>query len=268
MKTPNLAAPLLALAWFSSAALAAAVPAQVHDDQDAAPRFVPDCADVVFQPEDPPASKPVPLTSQEWYQDCVPAGTRGQDCWERAGQADSLTVRLSIVNRKPLLPWESDVFRACLTGPALRVDVVSAAYDYALVRDGAVDGDVIFTPGAKRLLPPDPRGVQAVLTPNLTLTLRDQWASYYPGESILLKIAVKKAIRFWPDETVAVRELRLRVADNYVVELGAEAVLPGELYYVRYSVARLGGAVSTEAETPALETQTVSFEPDRAVSGL
>ncbi len=256
MNTPSLAAAtLLALAALASAAPDA--PSPVRADQDAAPRYAPDCADVVFQPEDPPLSKPVRLSSQEWYDECVPDGTRGEDCWERPGPVDSLTVRLSLPDRKRLLPWESDVFRVCLTGPALRTEVVSAAYDYGVVRDGAADGLVVLSAGAKRLLPPDPRGVQAVLTPGLTLQFHDQWAEYYPGGTVVLKIALKKEGRFWSDETVAERELALPVAENYVVELGA-AGAPGGVYYARYSIRRLGGTVSTEAETPALETRRVS----------
>jgi hypothetical protein len=267
MKTPSLAAPLLALASFVSAVHAASdAPVQVRSDQAAAPRFAPDCADVVFQPEDPPVSKPVPLSSQEWYEDCVPEGSHGQGCWERPGEIDRLNVRLTLKDRGPLLPWESDVFRACLTGPLLRVDVVSAAYDYAVVRDGALDGEVVLAPGAKRLLPPDPRGVQAVLTPNLTLFFRDQWAAFYPGGSVVLKVALKKENRFWPDETVAEKQVALPTTDNYLVEF-AGAASPGGIYYARYSIVRLGATVSTEDETPALETEKVSFEPDGGNTG-
>ena len=266
MKTPNLAAAsLLVLASFAFAAPAVPLefaPAQVQDDQAGASRYVPDCADVVFQPEDPAVSRPVTLSSQEWYEDCVPDGARGEGCWERSGPTDSLMVRLSLQDRKPLLPWESDVFRVCLTGPLLRTDVVSVAYDYAVVRDGAVDGFVVLASGAKRRLPPDPRGVQAVLTQGLALQFHDQWAAYYPGGSVVLKIALRKEVRFWPDETVVEKQVVLPVAENYVVELGGAAGPSGGIYYARYSIERLGGTVSTEAETPALETQKVSYEPD------
>jgi hypothetical protein len=268
MKTPNLAASLLALACFASAANASsAAPASIHDDQEAGPRFTPDCAHVVFQPEDPPVSKPVPLSSQEWEETCVPAGAQ-EECWEVAGRTDDLTVRLTLKDRKPLLPWESDVFAVCLDGPALSVRVVSAAYDYAVVRDGAVDGNVVLTPGAKRLLPPDPRGVQGNLTPKMSLVLNDRWAEYYPGQTVYLKVTLKKDVRFWPDETVAEEEYEFPVAASYVVDLAGEAVKPGGFYYVRYSIERLGGTVSSEDMTPELVTPTVAFEPDGALTGL
>jgi hypothetical protein len=263
MKTSNLAAaPLLALASFASAAAvpSEAAPELVRADLEAAPRYVPDCRDVVFQPEDPPLSRPVTLSSQELFDDCVPDGARGEGCFERPGPTESLTVRLSLPDRKTLLPWESDVFRVCLTGPVLRTDVVSTAYDYAVVRDGAVDGFVVLTSGAKRRMPPDPRGIQAVLSQQLTLQFHDQWASYYPGGSVVLKIALKKEVRFWADETIVEKTITLPVADNYVVELGGAVTSPGGIYYARYSIVRLGGTVSTEAETPTLETQKVSYE--------
>jgi hypothetical protein len=210
----------------------------------------------------------VTLTSQEWVEDCVPTGDRGEDCWERAGETDTLAVRVGLQDRKPLLPWESDVFRVCLTGPALSAQAVSAAYDYALVRDGAVDGFVVFAPGAKRLLPPDPRGVQAVLTPKLTLVFHDQWADYYHGGTVVLKIALKKEVHFWPDETIVEKEITLPVAASYFVELDGAAAVPGAIYYARYSIVRLGGTVSTTAETPPLETQKVSYEPDGGAPGI
>jgi hypothetical protein len=260
MKTSNLAAaPLLALASFASAAQA---------DQASLVSYVPDCRHVVFQPEDPPVSKTLALASQEWDDSCIPEGGHGDDCWQRPGPTDHMNVRLSIKDRKPLLPWESDVFQVCLTGPLLRTETVSAAYDYGVVRDGATDGDVVLAPGAKKLLPPDPRGVQAVMTPQLTLQFHDQWARYYPGGTVVLKIQLIKEVRFWPDETIAEKEITLAVSDNYVVELGGAAAAPGGVYYARYTVRRLGGAVSTETETPALETQKVSYEPGSGNPGI
>jgi hypothetical protein len=266
MKTPSIAASLL-LAAASSAAVAPAVvapeapfqvgPPVVHGVQSA-PRFEPDCKDVVFQPEDAPVSRPVNLTSQEWVTDCVPSGS-GESCWEHPGRTDSLLVRLTLANRRPLLPWESDVFRVCLQGPALRTEPVSTSYDYRIVSDGALDGSVVLSPGAKRVLAPDPRGVQATLTPGLTLAFHDQWASFYPGGEIILKISLRKEVYFWPDENVVEKEITLPVAENYTVELSG-AGKPGEIYYARYAVRRLGGLVSTEAETPALQTQKVSFD--------
>jgi len=145
---------------------------------------------------------------------------------------------------------------------------VSAAYDYSIIRDGAVDGIVVFAPGAKRLLPPDPRGVQGVLTPNLTLAFHDQWADYYRGGTVVLMITLKKEVHFWPDETVAEKTITLPAASSYFVELGGAAAVPGGIYYARYSIVRLGGTVSTQAETPALETQRVSYEPRDGVTGI
>ncbi len=275
MKTSTIAAALLLAAAVPPHAAVPDAPAPeapfqvgppaVHAVQ-AASRFSPDCRNIVFQPEDAAESKPVTLTSQEWVTDCVPSGTTGESCWEHEGRSDSRQVRVTLADRRPINPWESDVFQACLTGPALTVAPVSTAYDYRVVADGALDGNVILGAGAKRLLPPDPRGVQAVLTPGLTLAFYDLWASYYPGQEVVLKMTLKRAHSFWPDETVVEKEITLPVAQNYTVELSAAVHAPGEVYYARYSIRRLGGTVSTEAETPVLETEKVSY--DRDMTGI
>jgi len=271
MDTPSFAASLLLAAAVSSAAVPAPpvpeAPFQVGPPAaravQAASRFEEDCKDVVFQPEDAAVSKPTTLTSVEWVTDCVPSGTPGQDsCFERQGCSDSRAVRITLADRKPLHPWESDVFRACLTGSDLSVAPVSTAYDYTAVADGALDGNVIFSAGAKRLLPPDPRGIQGVLTPGLTLAFYDLWADDYPGEEVELKMTLMRAHSFWPDETVVEKDVVLPVARNYTVELSAAVHRPGEVYYARYSIRRLGGVVSTIAETPVLQTEKVSYDRD------
>lgn len=272
MKPTFLAASLLLeIASLASAAVLAAplpdAPFQVGPPPvravEAASRFETDCKDVVFQPEDPAVSKPVTLTSQEWVTDCVPSGSGGEEsCFERPGLSDSRAVRITLADRKPLHPWESDVFRACLTGPDLGVTPVSTAYDYTETADGALDGNVIFVAGAKKLLPPDPRGIQAVLTPGLTLAFWDNWADDYAGEEVELKMTLMRAHSFWPDEVVVEKDVALPVARNYTVELSAAVRRPGEVYYARYSIRRLGGTVSTTAETPVLQTEKVSYDRD------
>lgn len=270
MDTPTFAAAFLLAAAVSSTAVSAApvpdAPFQVGPPAvravEAGSRYAPDCKDVVFQPEDAPVSKSVALTSVEWVTDCVPSGTAGETCFERQGRSDSRLVSLTLADRRPLNPWESDVFRACLTGPVLSVEPVSAAYDYRVSADGALDGNVILVAGAKRLLPPDPRGIQAVLTPGLTLAFWDVWPAYYPGGEVVLKMTLMRAHSFWPDETVVEKEVRVPVAQNYTVELSVAVRKPGDVYYARYSVRRLGGVVSTEAETPVLQTEKVSYDRD------
>ena len=264
MNMPSFAAALLLVSTASAAVLSDApfqVGPPVVSGVEFAPRFEPACADVVFQPEDAPVSKPVALTSEEWLTDCDDSGSSGENCWERPGRGESMTAQLTLAGRGPLLPWESDVFRVCLTGPTLHTESVSTAYDYRVANDGALDGRVLLACGAKRALPPDPRGVQAALTPGLALAFYDRWAAYYPGGEIVLKIALKKERGFWPDETVVEKEITLPAAENYAVELGGAAGGPGGVFYAKYSIKRLGGTVSTEDETPVLETEKVSYEP-------
>ena len=265
MKPPSLAASLL----LPSAASAAVFPDVPLPDESSvargivsAPRFDVDCVDITFHPQDPPVSSPVTLKSRKWVADCAPFGASGENCWELPGLSETMDVRLTLANRQPLLPWENDAFRACLTGLSLNVQAVSTAYNYTVVNDGALDGNVTLVSGLKRALPPDPLGVQAELTPGMTLVFHDRWAAYYPGERITLKIALKKEEgRFWPDETVVQKEVTLPVAESYSVPLECASCRPGEAYYADYSIRRLGGQVSTEDETPVLRTEAAAYAP-------
>jgi hypothetical protein len=195
------------------------------------------CADVVFQPEDPPVSRAVRLS----------------------GGVEDRTVRLILRERPPLLPWESDVFKVCLTGANFTMEPVSTAYDYRVVGDGAFDGNVVLAAGPKRALPPDPRGIQAGLTPSLSLVFEDRWAAYYQGEDVVLRVALMKEGPSWPDETVARREVALPVAQTYAMDFSGAARARGGVYYAAYSIRRLGGRVSTEDDTPVLKTGEVSY---------
>jgi hypothetical protein len=233
-------------------------------------RYDVDCADVRFGPSDQPVSALVFLRSQEWVTECAPVGDPrrggGQSCWERPGSVWTQDVRVTLQNRPPLLPWEHDSFRVCLQGPWVSADSVETAYEYKNVSSGRDAGNVVMAAGRRTPESPDPVGVLADLGAQLKLNFTDKWASYYPGEQIVLKVELKKVVKFWPDATVLDKEITLPVAAAYAVDLnqfaGSFSSKPeaGKQYYVKYSIKRVG-SVSNDHDTKTLETAKVSYAP-------
>ncbi|MDE2489353.1 MAG: hypothetical protein KGM24_00790 [Elusimicrobia bacterium] len=288
MKTPILAAAFL-LAAASAPVLAApdvsfdqgvdvsAVLAQAKAaaKKDAKPvkalmRYDSDCATISFGPNDKTTSDRVWLRSQEWDTQCAPVGDPrhggGQNCWEVPGPSWSQGVRITLQGRPALLPWERDSFQVCMNGPWSYADPIETAYDYKEVSDSG-SGDFTMAAGARTPEAPDPTGVQADLSTAMTLTAKDKWSSYYPGEQIALKLTLKKHVTFWPDATVLDKTVTVPVAATYALNLNAYAaefsqtLEAGKKYYVEYQVERLGGAVSKQVFTPELKTAQVAYAP-------
>jgi hypothetical protein len=232
-------------------------------------RYDVDCTNVNFGPNDKPTSDGVTLRSQEWITECQPTGDPrqggGQACWDRPGQSWTQEVRVTILNRLPLMPWEHDSFRVCLSGPWINTDVIQAAYGYKVV-SGADTGDVVVETGWRTPEPPDPLGVLADLSAGLKMNFTDKWASQYSGESIVLKIELKKVVSFWPDSTVLTKEITLPVAAAYPVDLNqyladfSAKPEAGRQYYAKYSIQRVG-RLSDSSTTPTLETAKVVYAP-------
>ncbi|MFI5346687.1 MAG: hypothetical protein ACHQ51_09970 [Elusimicrobiota bacterium] len=291
MKTPMLAALLFAVsvvpalaapdASFDSgvdvAALAGQAKEAAQKDKTVvastalnAMRYDMDCASFNFGPNDKPVSDRVWLRSQEWVTECQPVGDPrhggGQNCWERPGMSWSQGVQLTLQNRPALLPWEHDSFRVCLQGPWVYTDTIEAAYDYKTASTGRDGGDIVLVAGRKTPESPDPVGVLADLGAQLKLNFTDKWASYYPGEQIVLKVELKKVVKFWPDATLLDKEITLPVAATYGVDLnqfaGSFSSKPeaGKQYYVKYSIKRVG-SVSNDRYTKTLETAKISYAP-------
>lgn len=233
-------------------------------------RTVPDCVEFSFAPNDNPVSESVYLRSMEYIEECRPVGDPrnggGQQCWERPGYSYSQRVQVTIRDRQPLLPWERDTFRVCLDGPWLYTDVLEAAYDYKLVSAGADNGNIIVAPTRKIAMRPDPVGVLADLSGQFVLSFKDKWASYYQGETIVLKVKLRKEVKFWPDYTILEKEVALPVAEAYNLDLSkflaefSEKPSVGTNYYVQYSIKRVG-KVSRDSFTKDLETARVSYAP-------
>lgn len=233
-------------------------------------RYDMDCVRFTFAPQDALVTDRVWLRSQEWVTECRPVGDPrhggGQQCWDRPGYSYSEAVRLVLKDRGALLPWEHDSFRVCLQGPWLYTDALETAYDYTLVNDGYGSGDVVLRAGRKIAQSPDPAGIAGTMTPQLKLTFADKWASYYAGEKVVLKLELKKVVKFWPDQTVLTKEVELPVAASYAADLnafvGEMASKPeaGKQYYAKYSFKRVG-SVSRDSWTKAQETAKVSYAP-------
>ncbi|MDE2143159.1 MAG: hypothetical protein KGJ84_12185, partial [Elusimicrobia bacterium] len=210
------------------------------------------------------------LRSQEWVTECQPVGDPrhggGQTCWDRPGMSWSQGVQVTLQNRPALLPWERDSFRVCLQGPWVYTDTIEAAYDYKNVSSGRDGGDIVLAAGRRTPESPDPVGVLADLGAQLKLNFTDKWASYYAGEKIVLKVELKKVVKFWPDATLLDKEVTLPVAASYAVDLnqfaGSFSSKPeaGKQYYVKYSIKRVG-SVSNDHDTKALETAKISYAP-------
>ena len=256
-----------------AAALSAARSAAAQSAAPAMPkrRTERDCRLVTFRAQDGTVSQRFSLWSREWVDECWRDPRGGVVCQERPGPSWRRDVQLTLTERRPLLPWEYDAFEVCLDGPWLDIRQGESAYDYKLV---AMRPDGFeLQPERRRPMSPDPAGVLGELDARLALSLKDRWASYYAGERIVVKVELKRHVRFWPDVVVlAEKELELPVADSYSVPLTrfsgefSEALEGGKEYYVRYSIKRLG-AVSRPVFTRALETGKVSYAP-AAVAGL
>ncbi|MBI3565151.1 MAG: hypothetical protein HY079_08145 [Elusimicrobia bacterium] len=291
MRTPIIAALLLAAAAVSAHAVTdasfdagvdvSALAARAKDaakKDDAAvkasyiggSRYDTDCVRFTFSATDAPVTDRVWLRSQEWVTECQPVGDPrrggGQQCWDRPGFSYSEAVRITLRDRQPLLPWEHDSFRVCLQGPWVYTDALETAYDYTLVSNGADGGDIVLAAGRKIPQSPDPGGISGTLTAQLKMTFADKWASYYAGEKVVLKIELKKVVKFWPDATVLTKDVELPAAAAYAADLNAfvaeMASKPeaGKQYYAKYSFKRVG-SVSRDSWTKAQETGRVSYAP-------
>jgi hypothetical protein len=225
-------------------------------------RTVPDCVTVSFGANDPAASPTFDLRSVEYVEECYQTGDPrnggGRQCYERPGMTWYERASVTIQGRLPLLPWERDTFRVCLDGPWLSINDLETAYDYRLISGGGYNGAYILAPGRKIAQRPDPVGVLGELDASMKLTLKDKWASYYAGESIEIKYALKKDVPNWFDPTIAEGSFAAATADSYLVDLSKSSGLQnGKSYYVEYSIRRIG-KVSRDTFTKTLETNKAS----------
>ncbi|MEK7858277.1 MAG: hypothetical protein AAB320_03965 [Elusimicrobiota bacterium] len=239
-------------------------------------RYDSDCVKFTFGPNDGPVSDSVWLRSQEWVTECHPTGGDprhgggGQNCWDRRGYSYQEQVQITLAERKPLLPWETDSFRVCLTGPWIDSRTLAAAYEYRAASGSSRNGRLVMTPGRRTLMKPDAAGLSLELTAGMTLTLRDKWASYYAGEKILLKLSFKKDLPNWFDPTLVDLELTLPAAEAYAIDLKqyasqfSQKLEVGKNYYVDVSFQRLASRVSKDDVMKVGESAHVDYRPAAA----
>lgn len=225
-------------------------------------RTVQDCVTVSFGANDPAVSPTFSLRSVEYVEECYQTGDPrnggGRQCYERPGMSYHELASVTLQDRQPLLPWERDAFRVCLDGPWLSIYDVETAYDYRLISGGSYNGRYVLAPGRKTAQRPDPVGVLGELDSAMKLSLKDKWTSYYAGETIEIKYALKKHVENWFDPVVAEGAVTVPVAETYLVDLSRSSGLQnGKSYYVEYSIRRIG-KVSTDKFTRTLETNKAS----------
>jgi hypothetical protein len=232
-------------------------------------RYDRDCVVFTFNPDDGPVSDRVYLRSTEWVTECnnYPGPGGGQNCWDRPGYTYHERAQVTLRERQKLYPWEYDKFQVCLQGPWLDIYPVAAAYEYKLVQGGNRDGNFVLAPVKKIAMKPDPAGITAQpLSPNMLLTFKDKWASYYAGEVTVLKIAFKKDVPNWFDPTLVEKEITLPAAEFYQVNLPdyakefAEKLQPGKKYYVNYAFKRVG-KISKPDLMKVGDTEPVAYQP-------
>lgn len=221
-------------------------------------RTMPDCVTVSFGANDPAESPRFELRSVEYIEECYQTGDPrnggGRQCYERPGMTYHELASVTIQDRLPLLPWERDTFRVCLDGPWLSLNELETAYDYRRISGGNYNGAYIIAPGRKLAQRPDPVGVLGELDSAMKFTLKDKWTSYYAGETIEIKYALKKDVPNWFDPVVAEGSVTVPVAEAYLVDLSKSSGLQnGKSYYVEYSIRRVG-KVSRDVFTKTLET--------------
>ena len=228
-------------------------------------RYDTDCVTVTFAPDASPTSERFHLESREWVEECYQTGDPrhggGRQCYERPGYTHRSSAQVSLRDRQALLPWEYDAFRVCLTGPWLDIDAVETAYEYKLVQGGGSYGSYVLAPVKKIPMRPDPVGVLGELSPSMNATFKDKWASYYAGETVEIKYALKKHVEGWFDTLVAEGTLSAAAAETYALDLSKAGKLEtGKKYYLEYQVRRVG-AISKDSFTKKLETAKASYAP-------
>ncbi|MFA5138437.1 MAG: hypothetical protein WC728_04320 [Elusimicrobiota bacterium] len=231
-----------------------------------------DCVNFVFEPEGPTVSEAVWLRSTEYREECTWVGNPqhggGQQiCHEVPWYTNREKVQVSLLNRQKLFPWEREIFQACLEGRWLSVHAVEAAHKYKVSQQGG-----LFTLAAGQRVPisPDPNGIAAdipvVTAKGVGATFRDKWVSYYQGESVVLKLALREDVPNWFDNTLLEKELPFDAAAAYTVDFGGYAsefkasLKPGKKYYFEWQFKRVG-KISKPDFVKKMETARVEYKP-------
>ena len=163
---------------------------------------------------------------------------------------------VSLVDPKPLRPWEKDRFRLCMEGTMVDFSIKDASYEYVIEQAGTQENDWqwIVRQGAKKPTPADPDGVKAELLlgpyDEAKIEFSDEHAAHYGDERIEIRYWVKRKVNNWPDKVEFEGVFSGFVAASYRVERKPFSTRGHYLedYYVEYQIRRLG-TVSTPAWT-------------------
>lgn len=227
-----------------------------------------DCALISFRTTDPLVSPRVTLESREYQERCYPSGPNGErHCREEWVWTERRHVRVEIVGRGEMLPWEEDAFEVCLDGRWLNARVYDASHEYDLVERGDT---IIARAGRKVPALPDPVGIISEsftydgALGNFVLKLRDRWASYYAGETTAVKVKLRRHRQGWFDDTLLEKELSFPAAESYAISFAdyANELNPkpqnGKKYYVEWRFKR-AGKVSKDKWQKAWESDKAVF---------
>lgn len=230
-----------------------------------------DCAVFAFEPAGPEVSEAVWLRSTEYREECHWAGDPRQGghrvCHEVPAWTHRERVQIELRGRKELRPWERESFEVCLEGRWLNLYGVSVGHKYATERRG---GSYTLTAGERVPMNPDRHGIAAEAPrntgSNLAVDFADRWASYYPGEQVALKVALKREVEGWFDPSLVEKELSFPTAERYTVDFTAfaaefsQALKPGKKYYVEWGFRRVG-AVSKPTQMKVGDSPAAVFQP-------
>lgn len=247
--------------------------------QAAFSRWERDCAVISIGADDPTKSERVTLESRFYEDRCYPTGPNGQEsCHEEWSYTERRRVRVEVLDRGEMLPWERDIFRVCLDGHWLNADVVNASHEYALTEPDWNDDTVVARAVRKVRSWPDPAGIFAASlrvdagVKNFVLTLKDRWSSYYKGEQTVVSVKLKRHRSLWFDDTLIEKEFVLpsseagltpiRFAD-YAEDFKSK-LKDGKDYYVKWRFKRVG-SVSTDKWQGWWETAKVTFHSEAAL---
>lgn len=234
-----------------------------------------DCATISVRHDDPLRSERILLESRTFEERCRTHvdrdGRERRDCREEWVHTERRQVRVEIIGRGEMLPWERDVFRVCLDGRWLNASVIDASHEYDLRVPGRYDDTIQALAGGKIRSLPDPAGVRVSAfsmdapTGNFKMELVDRWADYYQGERLSVSVKLKRHRKFWFDETVIEKEVSFSggrshsiAFSDFITDLKGK-LKPGAEYYVKWRFRRLG-QVSKNGWVDYRETGRAAYE--------
>lgn len=243
-------------------------------------RWTEDCARISFAASDPPVSERFLLESRLYRTRCREYtdedGRRREECRERFVRSERRRVRIEILDRGRIFPWERDVFRVCMKDTYLDARVIDASHRYDIMLPGYYGDTIEARAGDRVRTDPDPAGIYLdsfrsdPAARNFRMLLGDRWESYYRGERTVIALKLKRHRTLWFDDTVLEKEISFATTETYGVRFADYAnefqrkLEPGSEYYVKWAFSRLG-RVSKPTWQGDWQTQRLKFDPGAGV---